>query len=223
MPAGTQAHLQQSTVPHRTTAERSSVAEAPKGAKPDHIVTIAWNRPGALTEAAEVDETPGQWHVVWTRSHCEQLVYDQLAAKGFHLFLPRTNLWSRRRGVRRLTRVPMFPGYLFLRHGLDKDSYAEVLKARGLVEVLGGRWDRLAGVPAVEVAAIEKLDRARVPAMPHPYLRHGHRVRIIDGPLMDVEGVLLRLNATKGVLVLSVNLLQRSVAVEVDCTRVAPV
>jgi transcription antitermination factor NusG len=59
--------------------------------------------------------------------------------------------------------------------------------------------------------------------MPHPYLRHGHRVRIIDGPLMDVEGVLLRLNATKGVLVLSVNLLQRSVAVEVDCTRVAPV
>lgn len=163
-----------------------------------------------------------QWHVLWTRSHCEQLVHDQLSAKGFHLLLPRTNLWSKQRGAQRLAPVPMFPGYLFLRHAMDKDSYIEVRKARGLVEILGQRWDRLAAVPAPEVAAIEKVDRARLPALPHPYLHQGHRVRITDGPLVDVEGVLLRFNANKGVLVLSVNLLQRSVAVEVDCTRVAP-
>jgi transcription antitermination factor NusG len=163
------------------------------------------------------------WHVLWTRSHCEELVHDQLAAKGFHILLPRTNLWSRQRGVRRLTRVPMFPGYLFLRHAMDKESYVEVRKARGLVDILGGRWDRLATVPEPEVAAIEKVDRARLPALPHPYLRQGHRVRITDGPLMDVEGLLLRLNLNKGVLLLSVNLLQRSIAVEVDCTRVVPV
>jgi transcription antitermination factor NusG len=187
----------------------ASVAETPKGAKPDRTMD---SRPRAL-----------QWHVVWTRSHCEQLVHDQLAAKGFDLFLPRTNLWSRKRGVRRLAAVPMFPGYLFLRHALDKESYTEVRKARGIVEILGGRWDRLTGVPEAEVAAIEKVDRARLPALPHPYLRQGHRVRITDGPLVDLEGLLLRLNANKGVLVLSVNLLQRSVAVEVDCTRVVPV
>jgi transcription antitermination factor NusG len=163
-----------------------------------------------------------QWHVVWTRSHCEQLVHDQLAAKGFHLLLPRTNLWSRRRGVRRLTPIPMFPGYLFLRHAIDKESYAEVRKARGLVEILGGRWDRLAAVPDAEVAAIEKVDRARLPALPHPYLTQGQRVRIVDGALVDVEGLLLRIKANKGVLVLSVSLLQRSVAIEVDCTRVVP-
>jgi transcription antitermination factor NusG len=164
-----------------------------------------------------------QWHVLWTRSHCEQLVHDQLAAKGFHILLPRTNLWSRQRARRRLVPVPMFPGYLFLRHAMDKESYVEVRKARGLVEILGGRWDRLAAVPEPEVAAIEKVDRARLPALPHPYFRQGHHVRITDGPLADVEGVLLRLNANKGVVLLSVHLLQRSVAVEVDCTRVVPV
>ena len=171
------------------------------------------------------DGTPDrvQWHVLWTRSHCEQLVHDQLAAKGFHLFLPRTNLWSRQRRVQRLAAVPMFPGYVFLNHVMDKVSYIEVRKARGLVEILGGRWDQLAAVPAPEVAAIEKVDRAQLPALPHPYLSEGHRVRITEGPLVDVEGVLVRLNAKKGLLLLSVHLLQRSVAVEVDCTRVVPV
>jgi transcription termination/antitermination protein NusG len=170
-----------------------------------------------------VNETFLQWYVLWTRSHCEQLVHDQLAAKGFQLLLPRANRWSRQRAARRLTATPMFPGYLFLRHAMDKESYTEVRKARGLVEILGGRWDRLAAVPEHEVAAIERVDRARLPALPHPYLACGHRVRITDGPLVDLEGVLLRINANKGVLLLSVNLLQRSVAVEVDCTRVAPV
>jgi len=163
-----------------------------------------------------------QWHVLWTRSHCEQLVHDQLAIKGFHLLLPRTNLWSRQRGVRRLAPVPMFPGYVFLRHAMDKESYVEVRKARGLVEILGGRWDRLAAVPEREVAAIEKVDRARLPALPHPYLRQGHRVRITHGPLVDVEGFLVRVNVNRGVLLLSVDLLQRTVAVEVDCTGVVP-
>jgi transcription antitermination factor NusG len=172
-----------------------------------------------------LDTTPdrGPWHVLWTRSHCEQLVHDQLTARGFHLLLPRTNVWSRQRGVRRLLPVPMFPGYLFLRHAMDKESYVEIRKARGLVEILGGQWDRLDAVPEPEVTAIEKVDRARLPALPHPYLRQGQRVRITDGPLADVEGLLLRVNVSKGVLLLSVHLLQRSVAVEVDCTRVVSV
>ena len=65
--------------------------------------------------------------------------------------------------------------------------------------------------------------RARVPVLPHAYLREGQRVRSIRGPLADVvEGVLVRQNPTTGLLVLSVELLRQSVAVEVDCTCVAP-
>lgn len=158
------------------------------------------------------------WRVLWTRSNCEQLVYDQLAAKGFDPFLPTLEAWSRRGGVRRLGRVPMFRGYLFLRHVMDKTSYLEVCKARGLACMLGGRWDRLEVVPDSEIEAIQKLLHAGLPILPYPYLGKGQRVRITDGPLADTEGIIVRANAKKGLLVVSVNLLRRSVAVHLDCT-----
>lgn len=161
------------------------------------------------------------WYVLWTCSHSEQLVYDQLAPKGFHLFLPKIDIWSRRGGLRHLIRAPMFPGYLFLRHAMDKASYIEVRKARGLVRILGERSDRLAVVPDAEIEAIQRVLDARVPAMPHPYLREGQQVRITRGPLAGVEGILVQIKSNKGILVLSIELLQRSVAVAVDCTLVA--
>jgi transcription termination/antitermination protein NusG len=174
-----------------------------------------------ITERTD-QETPPAWHVLWTQSHCEQLVHDQLTRRGFETFLPKINVWSRRAGQRHLVRRPMFPGYLFLRHGLDKEAYVEVRKARGLVTVLGETWDRLAVVPACEIASVLALSRSDLPSMPYPYLKEGMRVRIASGPLAGVEGILDRRKAEKGFLVLSVDLLNRSVAVEVDCTSVVP-
>jgi transcription antitermination factor NusG len=156
------------------------------------------------------------WYALYTRSHCEQLVCDQLTAKGFHVFLPTLDVWSQRAGPRRLIAVPMFPGYLFLRHAIDKASYLEVRKARGLVRILGERWDRLSVVPDADIDAIHITVHAAVPVMPHPYLREGQRVRIIQGPLRGVEGILVESKPTKGLLILSVDLLQRSIAVEID-------
>jgi transcription antitermination factor NusG len=163
-----------------------------------------------------------EWHVLWTRSNCERLVSDQLAARGFGTFLPTVETWTRRGATRQAAVLPLFPGYLFLHEALDKSRHVEVLKARGLVRVLGEGWDRLAVVPEDEVDAIRRVVDARVPAVPHPYLREGRRVRIVRGALADVEGILLKVRADKGLLVLSVDLLKRSVAVEVDCTQVVP-
>lgn len=165
------------------------------------------------------DERP--WHAIWTQSHAEQLVFDQLAAKGFTPFLPKLEVWSRRGNLRRIRSVPMFPSYLFLQHIVDRTSYVEILKARGVVRILGDRWDRLAIVPASEIEAIRRVAGAGPAAQPHPYLREGRRVRITRGPLSGVEGILLTNRADRGLLVISIDLLQRSVAVEVDCTLVA--
>jgi transcription antitermination factor NusG len=159
------------------------------------------------------------WRVAWTRSNCEQLVYEQLVTKGFDLFLPTAEAWSRRGRVRVRGRVPLFRGYLFLRHAVDKASYLEVCKARGLVRLLGQRWDQLEIVPDSEIDAIQKLVHSKLPVFPYPFLREGQRVRITDGPLTDVEGILVRTNPKKGLVVVSVELLQRSVAVQLDCTR----
>src|SRR5439155_917792 len=91
--------------------------------------------PGAVTGEC--------WYVLWTHSNSEQLVHNQLAAKGFQLFLPNIDAWHRRGGVRALARVPLFPGYLFVHRVMDKSSYIEICKTRGLVRVLGERWDQL--------------------------------------------------------------------------------
>jgi transcription antitermination factor NusG len=175
----------------------------------------------AADEPATSVAAPARWHALWTRSHCERLVHDQLAAKGFEVFLPHVDVWSSRAAVRRLVATPMFSGYLFLRHAMDKVSYIEVIKARGLVRILGEQWDALAVVPDEEIEAIQRVLTARMPVLPHAFLQEGRRVRIPRGPLADVEGILLETKPNKGLLVLSVNLLRRSVAVEVDCTQVS--
>jgi len=162
-----------------------------------------------------------QWFVAWTHSNSERLVHDQLAGRGFDTFLPMLKTWSRRRGTRSMIDVPMFPGYVFVRHAIDRRSHAEILKARGIVRLLGARWDQLASVSDREVDAIRRMAGAPMPVMPHTFLREGQRVRIASGPLDGVEGILVSTRPQKGLLVVSIELLQRSVAVEVDCTQVA--
>jgi transcription antitermination factor NusG len=76
-------------------------------------------------------------------------------------------------------------------------------------------------VPDSEIGAIQQALRATVPVFPYAYLREGQRVRILHGPLAGVEGVFLRGNPRKGLLVISINMLRRSIATEVDCTLVA--
>ncbi len=193
------------------------------GALPE-VLTTETERPSftATDQSLGSDAGTRKWYALWTKSRCEQLVCDQLATKGFHAFLPKIEAWSRRGGGRHHIPVPMFPGYLFLHHAMDLNSYIEVLKTRELVRVLGDGHDRLrdrlAVVPDVEIEAVQKVVQAHLLALPYPYLREGQRVRIIGGPLAGVEGILVRTKPNKGLLVLSIELFQRSVAVEVDCT-----
>jgi transcription termination/antitermination protein NusG len=162
------------------------------------------------------------WYALYTRSHCEELVYEQLTAKGFHLLLPTIQVWSQRAGVRHRIAVPMFPSYLFLHSLVDSAIYLEVRQARGLVRILGQGWDKLAVVPEEEIDAIHAVLGSKLPIQPHPFLREGQRVRVMRGLLSGVEGILVGGKANKGRLVLSVELLQQSVAVEVDCSDVEP-
>jgi len=181
-----------------------------------HVEAWAEQYDGLPAEPA----TACSWYALYTRSHCEQLVYEQLAAKGLHLLLPKIQVWSQRAGVRHRIAVPMFPGYLFLHSLVDSATYLEVRQARGLVRILGQGWDRLAVVPEEEIHAIGAVLRSRLPIHPHPYLQEGQRVRVRRGLLSGVEGILVGGKANKGRLVLSVELLQQSVAVEVDCSNV---
>lgn len=178
----------------------------------------------------DVAETPLAWHVLWTHSNSEQLVRDQLVAKDYEVFLPMIHQWSlvNARGSARgqakpVRRVPMFRGYMFLRHRINRTAYIDISNTRGLVHILGPRWDHLAQVPDEELASIKQAVESDESLLPYPYLKVGTRVRIVRGALANTQGILVRTELANGLLVISVGLLQRSVAVKVNCSDVVPI
>lgn len=173
---------------------------------------------GALNASAVMEAAA--WYAIWTRSHCEQFVSDQLSGKGFAVFLPKASVWSTRRGVRRQNEVPLFPGYLFVHHAIDKHSHVEIIKARGVVRVLGERWDRLERVADDVIEGVQRVTQSGGLAQSHPILKTGERVRVTGGPFQGLRGIFVRERSTKGLFVLNIDLLQRSVAVEVDSALV---
>lgn len=105
---------------------------------------------------------------------------------------------------------------------MDKESYVRLRSARGLARVLGERWDRLAVIPDSEMNPVRVAAAAACRVLPFPYLREGQRARVVRGPLSGLEGILVESRPDRGLLVLSVHLLQRSVATSVDATTVVP-
>lgn len=174
-------------------------------------------------EDPDACESAPKWHILWTRSNCENLVYESLSDKSYEVFLPKVVQCTKGKVSNRLNNVPMFRGYFFLRHAMDKYSYLDVIKTKGLIDILGPRWDRLAIVPDHEIETIRQTLDSGMPTIPYPYLRKGDRVRITHGPLANVEGILVQSEPSTGLLVLSINLLKRSIATQIDCTQVVPV
>jgi len=169
----------------------------------------------AHAAAAEVACDP-RWYALWTRSQCEPKVEDALRRKGFDVFLPTVRVPSRRRDRRLLLAQPLFPGYLFLRFASSRDAYIRVAGTDGVVRLLGERWDALEEVPETQVAAIRRIVASGAALTPLPWVRVGDRVRIADGPLAGLEGLVAERRAGRATFVVSVDLLRRSVGVEVD-------
>ena len=137
-------------------------------------------------------------------------------AMGFSPFLPEVPTRSTRARRARVTSAPLFPGYLFVRDAMTKTRYVELLGARGIVRVLEDGWTRLTPVPDADIDAIQRIVQSGLEVHPHPFLRHGDRVRVMEGPLSGIEGIFTRDSQPKGWLVVSIDLLGRSVALEVS-------
>jgi transcription antitermination factor NusG len=178
----------------------------------------ALDRTNANAPAAPASSVPS-WYAVWTRRQCEQSASEDLAARGFETFLPRTMTWVERQRRRRRVLAPLFPGYLFLRHALDDSSHAAVRRAPGVVRLLGD-GPRPLTVTAEEIDAVRRLTESGLPLSRGAVLASGDRVRVIGGPLAGLEGRFLRSHARKGLFVIGVTLLRRAVAVEVDAAFV---
>jgi transcription antitermination factor NusG len=158
------------------------------------------------------------WYALRTRPRWEKLVSEALRGKGYHDFLPTytvRNRWSDR--LKRVE-VPLFPGYVFCR--LDVVRRLPILVTPGVIDIVGlGKIPE--PIPDREIEAIQTIARAGAPAVPWPYLRVGQTVRVTRGALRDMEGILITVKKEFRI-VLSVDMLQRSVAVEVDRDCIEP-
>lgn len=158
------------------------------------------------------------WYALWVRSRHEKSVAGILTAKGYETFLPMHK--SRRRWSDRIQEVelPLIPGYVFCR--FDALKRMPVMTTPGLVQIvsLGNTPE---AVDDTEMQALITAVEAGVHLQLWPFLKTGQRVSIEEGPLRSLEGILI---STKGTdqLILSISLLQRSVAVAVDRRSVRP-
>ena len=152
------------------------------------------------------------------KANREKSIACQLRQKGYAEFLPlytEARQWSDR--VKEL-QVPLFPGYVFCR--FNARYRLPLLKTPGVLQVVG-----TAGMPEAvdesEIAALQSAVRSGLLLQPWPFLKLGHRVIVQDGPLRNVEGILTAIKGEKN-LVISVTLLQRSVAVQIERSGVRP-
>lgn len=163
-------------------------------------------------------EMTSAWWAIYTRHQHEKTVEEILRAKGFEVFLPLYESVRRWKDRRKLLALPLFPCYVFVRGGLDRRL--QVVTTPGVHMVLT-RGEKVAMIPDGEIEAIRRTVEGPFRVEPHPFLRCGERVRVIRGSLEGVEGVLVRKKNLYR-LVLSVEMLAQSVAVEIDASDVIP-
>jgi transcription antitermination factor NusG len=140
-----------------------------------------------------------------------------LSAKGYVCLLPKykcRRVWSDRI---KIIELPLFPAYLFCQ--FDVNNRLPILMTPGMIHIVGTQKNPVP-VADAEIAALQALGRSALPSQPWPFLEVGDAVRVNYGPLRGVEGILLHLKRHHKI-VLSVSLLQRSVAVEIDSAWVS--
>lgn len=155
---------------------------------------------------------PWPWFAVQVRTCREKSAQVFLENGGYECFLPVAKCFRRWSDRLKESDIPLFPGYLFCR--MDPQYRLPVLKTPGVIQIVGVGKVPVA-VEEEELAAIQQAAKSGLATMPWPYLQVGHVARIDDGPLKGLNGIVVKIKSGMK-LVLSVSLLQRSIAVEID-------
>jgi transcription antitermination factor NusG len=163
-------------------------------------------------------ECDSSWWAIYTRHQHEKAVAQVLTTKGFEVFLPLYDSVRRWKDRSKILSLPLFPGYVFLRGGLNRRL--QVITTPGIHTILY-HGERPAVIPDEQMDAIRSALNGPARVEPHPYLRRGERVRVTRGSLEGVVGILVRKKSLYR-LILSVEMLAQSVSVEIDAADVEP-
>ena len=156
-----------------------------------------------------------KWYAIHTRSRFEQKVHDAFSGKSIEVFLPKAQVMSRRKDRRKKILVPLLPGYVFVHSTLDPEEYWDIIKTVGVVRMVGFEGKP---VPArdEEISSLMILNGTDRTVQNRTYMKSGDRVMIMEGPLKGLVGFYLRHKGQSDKVVVSVELLHRSLAVEIE-------
>lgn len=167
----------------------------------------------------ELDCLDPHWYAAYTRAQHEKCVARQLDERAVERFLPMYEAVHRWKDRRMRVQVPLFPGYVFVRIPLQ--NRLDVLRIPSVVRLIGFNG-AITPIPDEEIEGLRRALDGGLRAEPHSFLRVGRRVRITSGSLTGREGILKRWKGRVRV-VLSIELIQRSIFVDIEATSVEPI
>jgi len=169
-----------------------------------------------------ISSEPGQanrgssWYAVYTRHQHEKTIARNLTTKGFETLVPLYQVRRRWQDRFKVLSLPLFPCYVFIRGSLERRL--DIITTPGLHSFVLSAGQP-ASIPPAEIDAIRQSAESGVSVEPHPFLKSGEWVRVKSGPLEGIQGILVR-KKTQSLLVLSVAMLGKSAAVEIDAFEV---
>lgn len=161
------------------------------------------------------------WFAIQTRPRHEKKVALSLQEKEIEAFLPlfsSIHCWSDRR---RVIHAPLFPSYLFVKILDSRDMRVPILRTTGVLGIVGNRGVG-AAIPEEQIRAVQAILQEGIPFTSFPFLDAGQRVRIRGGSLDGLQGLFLSRNGDES-LVVSVEIIQRSLSIQVAGYRVEPI
>jgi transcriptional antiterminator NusG len=159
------------------------------------------------------------WYAVYARSRHEEVVLSGLRKKMLETFLPRVEVMSRRKDRRKRILVPLLPGYLFVHTDMNPYQYWDIIKTYGVVRVIGIEGKPVP-VKEEEIVSLRILDGTDRTISNQAFIKEGDRVMIMEGALKGLTGYYVRHKGKSDKVVVSIELLQRSLAVEIEDWRV---
>jgi transcription termination/antitermination protein NusG len=183
--------------------------------------SIEFCNPTATPTMGDAIDINTKWYALQTRARHEKVIAHRLREQGISTFLPlvtEVHRWSDRK---KIVELPLFSCYLFAKLAPTNEDRSRVLRLDGVFQLVGTRAEGTP-IPDEQIDAIRILVKEHIPVHSHPFLQIGQRVRIRSGALNGVEGILVARNGDQ-TLVVSIEAIQRSLAVRIEGYDVEPV
>jgi transcription antitermination factor NusG len=158
------------------------------------------------------------WYADNTRSRHEYKANSGILQKSLTTFLPEIEVWSKRKDRKKKIFIPIFPGYIFVESpNLDNETKLAILKTPGVVRILGKKENsEPLPVPENQILSLKRLLDKKADVFTLQYPKAGEPARIISGPFAGIEGTVISSDIETELFVISIDLLQRSVAIKLE-------